>query len=517
MLHYDQLTAPIRHGGVLVAPPPLELARLVRTNASLLGEAAVNIGTRSLSEWRRATRQKLLPDVAKDAPVIMVGHQPGLIHAGVWAKNVVAHRLAAALSGVALHLSVDSDAPRDLMLRVPVEDGGRWVVRSISMGPLRTGVVYEQIPALRSTDLAHARQAVEELLGPQAQGTQLTRFFEGLGQTQRDWVSQIIAGRRAVERELGIALVDLRVRDVWWSPLAAHIMSDARCFAGHYNEAIAAYRQRFHVRSANRPVPPLQLDSKRVELPFWLFDANGPRHRAFLIHDGSNRVLQAGSQSILSLPRDELNSSNDLVENVERQSGWRLRPRALITTLWSRVFLADLFIHGIGGAKYDRITDILIERYFRLPVPHVACVTGTLYLDPRCEAPLTSGSLEHKLRDLTWNPERHFVGEASAAFQELAQSKSQAIARAASLARSAPRDRAARKTAYDEIRNLNEQLAVQVESAKTDLVRQIDRSREVQLDRRALCDREVFFALHSRQNLDRLLSALPAESDFVPA
>ena len=41
-----------------------------------------------------------------------------------------------------------------------------------------------------------------------------------------------------------------------------------------------------------------------------------------------------------------------------------LRPRALTLTLFARVCLGDFFIHGIGGGKYDEVTDAIIRDYF---------------------------------------------------------------------------------------------------------------------------------------------------------
>ena len=40
--------------------------------------------------------------------------------------------------------------------------------------------------------------------------------------------------------------------------------------------------------------------------------------------------------------------------------GIKLRSRALVTTLFARLLLSDLFMHGIG-AKYDELTDVLVE------------------------------------------------------------------------------------------------------------------------------------------------------------
>ena len=63
-----------------------------------------------------------------------------------------------------------------------------------------------------------------------------------------------------------------------------------------------------------------------------------------------------------------------------QRAGVRIRPRALVTTLWARLALGDLFIHGIGGAKYDCVTDRLIERFFGLTPPRFMVVSATLHL-----------------------------------------------------------------------------------------------------------------------------------------
>ena len=63
-----------------------------------------------------------------------------------------------------------------------------------------------------------------------------------------------------------------------------------------------------------------------------------------------------------------------------RTAGVKIRSRALITTLWARLVLGDLFLHGIGGAKYDQVTDLLIERFFGLPAPGIMVMSATLHL-----------------------------------------------------------------------------------------------------------------------------------------
>ena len=60
--------------------------------------------------------------------------------------------------------------------------------------------------------------------------------------------------------------------------------------------------------------------------------------------------------------------------------GVKIRGRALVTTLFARMFLADLFIHGIGGAKYDQLTDQMIGRFLGCDAPEFMILTATMRL-----------------------------------------------------------------------------------------------------------------------------------------
>jgi hypothetical protein len=95
----------------------------------------------------------------------------------------------------------------------------------------------------------------------------------------------------------------------------------------------------------------------------------------------------------------------------------RLRPRAILTTLVARMIVADVFVHGIGGAAYDLLTDDIVQRLTGCDPPRHAVVSGTLRLpvdglspgfatdDPGAEL----AALHHAIRDLEFHPERHLV------------------------------------------------------------------------------------------------------------
>jgi hypothetical protein len=98
---------------------------------------------------------------------------------------------------------------------------------------------------------------------------------------------------------------------------------------------------------------------------------------------------------------------HDLMRLLE-ELNFTIFPRALMTTFFLRLFMSDLFIHGIGGAKYDEVTDDIIRRYFGIEPPEYMVVSGTLRL-PFPPFPATIDErrrLERKARDLRWHPEQ---------------------------------------------------------------------------------------------------------------
>jgi hypothetical protein len=95
---------------------------------------------------------------------------------------------------------------------------------------------------------------------------------------------------------------------------------------------------------------------------------------------------------------------------------FKVRSRALTNTLFARLFVADLFIHGIGGAKYDELTDEIIRRYYGCDPPSYMVLSATLRL-PFQTFPATREKhrlLAAKLRDLRYNPQKYLPEEAAA-------------------------------------------------------------------------------------------------------
>ena len=84
--------------------------------------------------------------------------------------------------------------------------------------------------------------------------------------------------------------------------------------------------------------------------------------------------------------------------------GVKIRSRALVTTLWARLVLGDLFIHGIGGGNYDLVTDRIIERFFHRKPPGFMILSATLHLPITVPSPTDRGVGRGRVRDQIPSP-----------------------------------------------------------------------------------------------------------------
>ena len=105
-------------------------------------------------------------------------------------------------------------------------------------------------------------------------------------------------------------------------------------------------------------------------------------------------------------------------ENLERlktllSKGIKIRPKAIANTMYSRMFFSDLFVHGIGGAKYDLITDEIIRAFFSVGPPEYATISATLHLPykPFDVSDKDINSLRHIIKDMGHNPDRYVTNE----------------------------------------------------------------------------------------------------------
>ena len=506
MIQRTRLVVPREHLGTLVEPGAEQIRAALAEGPRDSFDNTL-ILDRPLSEWRQRLRRRL----RLDGPVIVTGHQAEFFHAGVFAKVIAAHTLATRDGGSAVFLVVDSDLPKSPRLIVPqiTPSGLRRVEVEIPGCDVRRPVeCHPALPRQEWLDFFVRIASIHEHYG-----VSLLRRFADAWLTEDDpavdTCDAMICGWTAVEESLGLyGIRHQRISELCAGPefraFAAHLILHAPRLAESYNAAAAAYRQRHHVRGTSRPVPPLATSAARNEVPLWVFRDDGPRQRLHVAHRDTHVDLYADGQLIAEVPRDDLADAERAGTSWElERTGWRLRPRALALSAFARLFIADLFIHGIGGMKYEEVTDGYVRELFALEPPPICCVSATVRLPlPRMGVRRRDVLAANRAnRDFKFNPQRHIAD----APDDLLKRRDDKIRRSNELRRHQPHNHADRRMVFDGIRRLNEHIRACRPWQAAELEQQAEAAaRSYALDRIAL-DREYFTALHLKRTLAALV------------
>ncbi len=127
----------------------------------------------------------------------------------------------------------------------------------------------------------------------------------------------------------------------------------------------------------------------------------------------------------------------------------------MTTTLFARLILADLFIHGIGGAKYDELNDEIIRRFYGFEPPAYLVLSATLLLPFQLPSVRLEDTrrLAGEIRDVRCNPQRHLADGAlvDTRPKQLAAEKREWIERQ-------PEDAPSRRARFHRLKSLTEEL-----------------------------------------------------------
>jgi hypothetical protein len=198
----------------------------------------------------------------------------------------------------------------------------------------------------------------------------------------------------------------------------AHLIAQLPKFRAAYNGSLAEYRRAHRTRNRAQPVPDLGQADDWLEAPLWIWSADDPRRRPlFARAHGGQIEISDRSRRTFQL---NLSSDGNAASAVEQlldlaAQGVKIRTRALVTTLFARLVLGDLFLHGIGGAKYDQVTNLVAREFFGFELPEFAAVSATLRLPvnrPQATA-ASAATFQSQLRELRFHPERFLAGDTS--------------------------------------------------------------------------------------------------------
>jgi len=377
---YPDWKAPSEDSKLLIWPQPDQILRHTLANHDLLAAASLPIGGIDLPELRRRQRQWLGLD--GDRPLLVVAHQAELYHAGVWAKLALMHAAAARIGADTLLILVDSDVPKHLQLRWPL-----WS-QPITDDPSLGNAPWSAL--LAGPTPGHIHDLKSSLAAAAGAWPFVPAALEFLEQLARQSIDQpnlpatIASAMHWLDGSLGLRHQSILASPIWSSQpylaLVHHLLARAVGFAEIYNDALRSYRAAHRIRTPARPMPDLHILTNSCEVPFWLDDLSAQtRCRAYVQHVGGAWKLSIGGDFfVLDEKADGWSAAADLSQFLHRHN-LRLSPRALTLTLFLRLLVTDQFIHGIGGGRYDQVTDAVIARFIGISPPTFAVTTATLY------------------------------------------------------------------------------------------------------------------------------------------
>ena len=466
---YQQYHAPGSNNSLLVEPPLGQLQGKRHAQGQQPANDLAWCG-KSLSQLRSEARRELLAEAAaytgsyrnlpalpdaETAEFILTGHQAELFHPGVWFKNFIASRLAAEQQGVGIHLIVDSDLSHNASVRVPTGSADVPRIESIAYDrPAAKALPVERRQLVDRSMFESFASRVARSIAPLVPNPLVTQLWpqviEALDRNEGNLGLAIAQARHQLEAdwlesqpsELGSS--ELEPSATLEIPLSrcchlpsfrwflCRFLADAPQVHEAYNGALASYRQAHHLRSDAQPMPNLAKENDGYETPLWIWSQESPERRPLFARRLGPQVElfdRQGWSTTLDLPANgsENNSAEKAVAQLEElaEQGVCIRTRALTTTLFARLLLGDLFLHGIGGAKYDEVTDDLSERLFGFAPPAYLTLSATLHLPIKHRRGEPGDLRDARVwqREMTYHPEKYLGADTSPEALRLVEEK----------------------------------------------------------------------------------------------
>ncbi|HEX5446467.1 MAG TPA: hypothetical protein VFW87_21800 [Pirellulales bacterium] len=453
---FRRLRAPREDRQVLSIPPLAAVGDLLARAEQVDSDqrprrCGYDVQGRSLCDLANLARREMLSEAqsytsayravkleAGGSRVFLAGHQPQMFHPGVWYKNFALARLAREHGAAAVNLVIDTDTLKDPSLRVPGGSVDSPAAQNIAFDDRDEAVPFAGRTIRNRQRFESFGHRACEWLRPLVPDPLLQSFWPRVVARSRetDNLGECLAqARHQLEGEWGVETLELPQSHVcqfesfhWF---AAHLLAHLPRFAEVYNRAVADYRRQHGIRSLNHPVPDLARDGDWLEAPFWLSSDERPqRRRPWVRRRGDELLLSDHDRVELALPLAadaEGGRAVAMLAELPRR-GVQLRTRALTTTLFARLFLGDLFLHGIGGGKYDQLTDELVRQFFSVEPSPFMVLSATLLL-PVAHRRVTPGearNVDQLLRELEFHPERYI--DLAALPEEAASSARQSLA-----------------------------------------------------------------------------------------
>lgn len=505
-----RLRVPQDHGTILERPPRSGALGIIESNQRLLSRCpqelqAIRLRARqelaalALRYSNRYLESPLSLPVDAQA-IVMSGHQPALFHPGVWFKNFVLDAVATRSDAISINLVVDNDLCDNLRVCTPqMVAGSQETALHVPIDQAGAVIPFEARKIINVDQFSGFGQRLAEAVSPSIEAPLIESLWPEVVAVSGDLSlpASLAAGRHRLEVRNGIRNLELPVgllcSSEAFAKFLARIIREAVRLREIYNGALEEHRIANRIRSRSHPVPALEQTGEYCELPFWFWSAENPQRRRLFVKS-SQREVELSDRAGWSVKLSQRDLAAGLLELNRLGSKECIRPRALMTTMFSRLFVSDLFIHGIGGSKYDELGDQITRRFFGVSPPQWMTVSATMKLPGEgFDWPKVSresiGDLELRLREMRFHPEREFPDD------DRAKKKRALVANPPVVHR---------KVWHQAIETINSELYAELEAETKAIEQALTEAREALPMAELLNSREFSFALFPSSLIDEL-------------
>lgn len=521
----QDLSIPAKENKIFLSPHPAQWPSMLVWNSlaakNLPGrsKARVELLKTACDYTARITNANCLNNT--QTKLIATGHQATWHHCGIWAKTLAAGKFAEVVGGRVLHVVLDHDICDTAIIMPKEERVGGWSFERVEIETEQKAIPLELRPLAKGD---HLRAFSDAVMG--YRGGQLCKQI---------WLKWALGKNAPVSRLKNVAElitslqsmlnIALGLHNVMYLPVselaesnafmdfASSIILDVEAFAHSYNNGIDS-------RASNRCAGPrmgmrrleIREEQGSVELPFWLISSDGRRESLYAMSNKSGSVrIGTAAAELGRLDPTSMSGKAEQLRDMLNGCGCRLRPKAVSLTLFLRLFLADWFVHGLGGALYEAVTDHIIKEYFSIEPPAFGVATCTMTLPGLNDAAEPDGNedislLKHKLHNIRHNPEKYIdksvlaVDPAAA----LLRAKQERILqlKGRSLTKSD------RKSVWNSLCEINERLFEYAGETANGLEKAVAQLEKDAVSRQVCSCREFFFGLFPEKILRKLAESL---------
>ena len=424
-LQYRRIRAPKQHAQVLHLPEWDRWEPTWQNNFDRNWEGA-SFQTSSLNKIRDLARSEIAEaaftftrkyrdvqlDDGKINQIVMSGHQPTLYHPGVWYKNFVLDHLGRKFNALPINLIVDNDLCNTTFVNVPASDPstGQYFFKRIPFDSTTPIVPFENRKIVDVDQFQSFGDRARQAISPFVTNPIIAELWPHVLENDHhgNLGLAIANGRHRFEQDAKLQTLEIPVSHVAqtqsFSAFLLEILTRHQEFQQIYNSTIRTYRALHKIKNEAQPIPELCETGGWTETPFWIWTRDNPKRRSLFVKQ-TDELISISDQVLF----EKRFTANCILEELHQTitSEICVRPKALMTTMFCRLIISDLFIHGVGGAKYDQLTDAITQQLFKINLPTYITATATFQItkDDTTGFADSIAETKQKLRNLQFHPE----------------------------------------------------------------------------------------------------------------